>query len=211
MPTNSAIRAQGTLRTCSRLIRRCVRSCGLQSATPPALQAFAIAVRIASAPDSANRGASGHGSDDADALLRSSRRAPGGARPTALDGSSSSRLEGARACTTRRSRRPVCGRCSRHERPTSRARAARADAWPGWPEDGLHVGRAWRVDLLQLLARQLDRAIADERRRRARPAGRAARAARRRRVVDVDSPVRNRTPVWVARLRSSTERAMIRP
>lgn len=26
-----------------------------------------------------------------------------------------------------------------------------------------------------------------------------------------DSPVRNRTPVWVARLRSSTERAMIRP
>ena len=76
------------------------------------------------------------------------------------------------------------------------------------PEDGLHVGRAWRVDLLQLLARQLDRAIAGERRRRARPAGRAARAARRRRVVDVDSPVRNRTPVWVARLRSSTKRAM---
>jgi hypothetical protein len=50
LSTNSPIRAQGTPRRCKSEMRRCRRSWGDQSGTPSARQAFAIAVRSASAP-----------------------------------------------------------------------------------------------------------------------------------------------------------------
>jgi hypothetical protein len=58
-PTKAPIRAHGTPRRWSSEIRRWRRSCGDHSGIPSALQAFAIDVRSASAPDSAKRRCSG--------------------------------------------------------------------------------------------------------------------------------------------------------
>jgi hypothetical protein len=96
--------------------------------TPAARQAFAMLVRIVSAPLDANSRASGSRSSRGGRSVRPPRRARPGGRPRARAGSSRRLRAAGRDSVARHSRRSSSYRCSRPGRLTSRARAAPADA-----------------------------------------------------------------------------------
>jgi len=77
-PTNSPMRAHGSPHKCSSDIRRWRRSCGDQSGMPAALQAFAIDVRRASAPESAKSRAAGSRSSRGQSLASSASASSAG-------------------------------------------------------------------------------------------------------------------------------------
>jgi hypothetical protein len=120
-PTKRPISAQ--LRPCrwSRLILRCLRSCGENTGTPAARQARAIAVRRRLAPTVGNSDASSRGRRAARSSPRSPRRERPGARPTEQPASSSSTPGAAPCGPARRSRRRGPSRPRRPWRPTSQA------------------------------------------------------------------------------------------